>query len=192
MRILLLDNYDSFVYNLYQALGALGVGVDVYRNDAVPLDTLGGYDGFVISPGPGDPRDKRWTGIGPHIIGELGREKPVLGVCLGHQEIVHVFGGRIRRAMRIRHGEKSPIRNMGGALLSGLPRHFYAGRYHSLVGVVDSTSTLKVVAVSMDDHEVMGVEHVRYPVFGLQFHPESVLTRLGTKMLESFVEVCKK
>lgn len=192
MKILLIDNYDSFVYNLYQAIGSLGADVEVYRNDKVPLERLGAYDGFVVSPGPGDPRDHKWAGAGPYVIGRLGAEKPVLGVCLGHQEIVHVFGGKIRPAKTIRHGEKSLVANLGGTLFEGLPRRFYAGRYHSLVGEVDRSVPLRVTAISLDDGEVMGVEHKTYPVFGVQFHPESVLTRLGSKMLEAFLEVCKR
>ncbi|PSN87318.1 aminodeoxychorismate/anthranilate synthase component II [Candidatus Marsarchaeota G2 archaeon OSP_D] len=192
MRLLLVDNYDSFVYNLYQELGSLGVDVEVCRNDELPIEALGVYDGFVISPGPGDPRDGRWTGIGPYIIGRLGSEKPVLGVCLGHQEIIHVFGGKIRKARVVRHGEKSPIVNLGGVLFRGLPRRFYVGRYHSLVGEVGSGVPLRVNAVSADDGEIMGVEHVSHPIFGVQFHPESVLTRLGQNILESFIGVVKR
>lgn len=192
MKILLIDNYDSFVYNLYQSLGSLGVEVDVYRNDSLPAKRLGSYDGFVLSPGPGDPRDERWTGMGPHVIRRFGAEKPVLGVCLGHQEIIYVFGGRIRCARKISHGERSLVENLGGRLFEGLPRRFYVGRYHSLVGEVDPSLPLRVTAVSLDDREVMGVEHRSYPVFGVQFHPESVLTRLGQKILRSFVEACKR
>ncbi|MEM0120396.1 MAG: aminodeoxychorismate/anthranilate synthase component II [Thermoprotei archaeon] len=192
MKLLLVDNYDSFVYNLYQAFGSLGVEVDVQRNDGVSVDSLKAYDGFVISPGPGDPRDSRWTGVGPYIIRRLGVEKPVLGVCLGHQEIVSVFGGKIRRAKSLKHGEKSPIINLGGTLFGDMPKRFYGGRYHSLVGELERGAPLRVSAVSADDGEIMGVDHVSHPVFGVQFHPESVLTRLGPRILESFIGVVRR
>jgi Anthranilate/para-aminobenzoate synthases component II len=111
---------------------------------------------------------------------------------LGHQEIIHVFGGKIRKARVVRHGEKSPIVNLGGALFRGLPHRFYVGRYHSLVGEVGSGVPLRVNAISADDGEIMGVEHVSHPIFGVQFHPESVLTRLGQNILESFIGVMKR
>jgi len=188
-----LDNYDSFVYNLYQALGILGVSLDVVRNDKISVENLGSYDGFVISPGPGDPRDPKRTGVGPIIIKDFGAEKPVLGVCLGHQEIVCVYGGRIRSARTLKHGERSLVRTLGGKLFTGVPDRFYAGRYHSLVGdLTDLPSELRLTAVSSEDGEAMGVEHVKYPVFGLQFHPESVLTKNGPALLANFVRECKK
>jgi anthranilate synthase component 2 len=193
LRILLIDNYDSFVYNLYQSLGVLGVNVDVVRNDKISVQSLGSYDGFVVSPGPGDPRDPKRTGVGPTIIKDFGVEKPVLGVCLGHQEIVYVFGGRIRSARMLKHGEKSLVRKLDGKLFSGLPDRFYAGRYHSLVGdLTNLPSELRLTAISVEDGEVMGIEHVKHPVFGVQFHPESVLTKNGPMLLKNFVRECKK
>jgi glutamine amidotransferase of anthranilate synthase or aminodeoxychorismate synthase len=193
VKILLLDNYDSFVYNLYQALGTLGAQVDVKRNDAVLEQELGEYDGFVISPGPGDPRDEKRTGIGKLVILKMGTEKPVLGVCLGHQEIVHFYGGVIRRARVLKHGKRSLVERYDSQIFEGLPKRFFVGRYHSLVGDAETLpKDLRLTALSLDDRELMGVEHERYPVFGVQFHPESVLTKLGQNILENFVFVCKR
>lgn len=193
MNVLLIDNYDSFVYNLYQALGSLGAGVNVVRNDAVDLDQLDAYDGVVVSPGPGDPRDPVRAGVGHTVLKTVGGQRPVLGVCLGHQEIVYVYGGKIRPANTIRHGKRSVIRHFGDDLFDGVPNPFLAGRYHSLVGEVPGSGTeLVTLAVSVDDNELMSVRHRRYPVYGVQFHPESVLTRYGSRILSNFLEVCRK
>ncbi len=193
MRLLLIDNYDSFVYNLYQGLSIAGAEVCVIRNDRIELRAIPDYDGYVISPGPGDPRDPARTGMGPAIIKEQSLEKPVLGVCLGHQEIIYYFGGQIRPAVNLRHGKSSLIEHKDGSLFDGVPRRFYAGRYHSFVGTLDKrVSELRPTATCIDDGELMAVEHSKRPVYGVQFHPESVLTPVGQRILNNFTRVCKK
>lgn len=193
MRILLVDNYDSFVYNLYQLLGTLGAGVDVMRNNRLDPAIVSSYDGVVISPGPGDPTDRKRTGVGREVILEYSREKPILGVCLGHQEIVHAYGGAIRRAAYTKHGKTSLVEHTTSPLFEGVPGRFSAARYHSLVadeGVLPDV--LLVTARALDDHEVMAIEHRRHPVFGVQFHPESVLTRVGPAIVRNFLGVCRR
>ncbi|MEM3670402.1 MAG: aminodeoxychorismate/anthranilate synthase component II [Thermoprotei archaeon] len=190
-RILLLDNYDSFVYNLYQLLSALGASTDVVRNDVADRDSLSEYDGVVISPGPGDPRDPKRTGIGPEILADGVFDGPVLGVCLGHQEIVSAFGGKIRPAKTLIHGKQSRIRHFEDPVFEGVPKLFRGGRYHSLVGdLATLPDVLKPLAVSVDDGELMAVRHRRLPVIGVQFHPESVLTPQGPKIIRNFLGEC--
>ena len=190
-RFLVLDNYDSFVYNLVQYLGELGVACDVVRNDRITLDQVrrGGYDGIVISPGPGTPVDTRYFGVCMDVIREMGPTTPILGVCLGHQGIIHAFGGRVVNARRTRHGKTSPVRHAGGsALFEGVRNPFQATRYHSLVG--DRTvipPCLRVTATADDDGEVMAVEHADHPILGVQFHPESIMTQDGKRVLANFV-----
>jgi anthranilate synthase component 2 len=191
MKILLIDNYDSFVYNLYQAIGKYERDITVKRNDQLSIDEIEGYDAVVLSPGPGDPRRNFKIGIGLEMIKQFYSSKPILGVCLGHQEICYALGGKIRRAKRIVHGKKSLIKHFGSVLFEGIPEKFTAGRYHSLV-VYQLPNELKLTAISMEDHEIMAVEHIRYPVFGLQFHPESILTTKGELILFNFLRVCKK
>jgi len=194
MKFLIIDNYDSFVYNLAQRLGELGVNSDVIRNDKITINEIknGNYDAIVISPGPGTPEDKRYFGICKNVILELGPETPILGVCLGHQGIIDCFGGKVTNAKNIRHGKTSQIKHYGDSLFKGVENPFRATRYHSLVGektiIPDS---LKITAVAEDDGEIMGVSHKEFIIEGVQFHPESIMTNEGKKILKNFIERVK-
>lgn len=195
MKFLIIDNYDSFVYNIAQLLGELGVESDVVRNDKITLEQIskGNYDAIVISPGPGTPEDKKYFGICTDVIKQLGPTTPILGVCLGHQGIIHAFGGKVVNAGNVRHGKTSPVKHFGDTIFDGVKNPFRATRYHSLVG--DKTvipDVLKVTAFAEDDGEVMGVSHKKYLIEGVQFHPESILTTEGKKILENFVKRIKK
>ena len=191
MKFLIIDNYDSFVYNLAQRLGELGVSSDVIRNDKITISQIKekGYDAIVISPGPGTPEDKRYFGICKSVILELGQETPILGVCLGHQEIIDCFGGKVTNAANIRHGKTSKIKHYDDSLFKGVKNPFRATRYHSLVGektiIPDS---LKITAVAEDDGEIMGVSHKEFFIEGVQFHPESIMTDEGKTILKNFIE----
>ncbi|MCA1726902.1 MAG: aminodeoxychorismate/anthranilate synthase component II [Actinobacteria bacterium] len=188
VRLLVVDNYDSFTYNLVQAFEALGASCDVRRNDAAGPDDLAGVDGLVVSPGPGRPED---AGVSEDLIMEASRRGlPTLGVCLGHQAIGHAFGGEIVRAPNILHGKTSRISHKGGGVFDGVTQGFEATRYHSLV--VDERSlpgSLEVTART-DDGVVMGLRHREAPLFGVQFHPESILTPEGPRLLENFLRLC--
>ena len=194
MKFLIIDNYDSFVYNLAQRLGELGVTSDVIRNDELTIDQIknGGYNAIIISPGPGTPDDKRYFGICKEVIQELGPTTPILGVCLGHQGIISCFGGKVVNAGNVRHGKTSQVKHYDDSMFNGIKNPFRATRYHSLVGyktiIPDS---LKITAVAEDDGEVMGVSHKEYLIEGVQFHPESILTNEGTKILENFIKRVK-
>jgi anthranilate synthase component 2 len=195
MKFLILDNYDSFVYNIAQILGEIGVQSDVIRNDKITIEQIikNKYDAIVISPGPGTPEDKRYFGVCSDVIRKLGPTTPILGVCLGHQGIIHEFGGKVVNAGDVRHGKTSPIKHFNDSIFSGVQNPFRATRYHSLVG--DKTiipDVLKVTAFAEDDGEVMGVSHKKYLIEGVQFHPESILTTEGKKILENFVKLIKK
>ena len=194
MKFLIIDNYDSFVYNLAQRLGELGVTSDVIRNDHLTIEQIknGNYDAIIISPGPGTPDDKRYFGVCKQVIQELGPTTPILGVCLGHQGIISCFGGKVVNAGNVRHGKTSQIKHYDDSMFSGIKNPFRATRYHSLVG--DKTiipDSLKVTAVAEDDGEVMGVTHKKYLIEGVQFHPESIMTDEGTKILGNFIERVK-
>ncbi len=184
--ILLIDNYDSFTYNLYQYLTELGAQVEVRRNDAVTVGEVEKLrpEKIVISPGPKTPKD---AGVSMEVIVSLGPSTPTLGICLGHQCIGQAFGGRVVRAPELKHGKTSPIHHTGLGLLRGLPNPFEAGRYHSLV--VDRLSVPADLEITAETAEglVMGLRHRRYPVEGVQFHPESVLTPLGKQLLRNFL-----
>jgi len=191
MRVLIVDNYDSFVYNLAQYVGENGDTVVVKRNDEVSLEQARQLrpDRIIISPGPGNPASERSFGCSNSIIRGLGQEIPILGVCLGHQGIVHAFGGKIVRARKLRHGKTSPIRHDGKGIFRGIPNPFDATRYHSLVADRRSLPTdLVVTAESLDDKEIMGVRHKQLPVEGVQFHPESILTAEGHQLILNFLE----
>ena len=195
MKFLIIDNYDSFVYNLAQILGELGVKSDVIRNDKITIGQIkkNNYDAIVISPGPGTPDDKKYFGICVDVISELGPEKPILGVCLGHQGIIHAFGGKVVNARNVRHGKTSLVKHEETPLFENVDSPFRATRYHSLVG--DKTiipGSLEVTAIAEDDGEVMGVSHKQYLIEGVQFHPESILTSEGKKILGNFVKMVKK
>jgi anthranilate synthase component 2 len=191
-RVLIVDNYDSFTYNLVQELAELGAEPTVVRNDAWTVDQVREHapDGIVISPGPGTPEKSSDVGISNDLIRALGQTTPLLGVCLGHQCIGYVFGGRVIRAPELVHGKTSQIYHRGEGILDGLPIPFEATRYHSLV--VERSSLpheLKVIAETGDEL-VMAVRHRTFPIEGVQFHPESVLTAEGMQILRNFLDRC--
>ena len=183
--IAVVDNYDSFVFNLVQALGSMGEEIRVFRNDAIDVEGLKSLrpDGLVLSPGPGRPED---AGVTISAIRELSSRVPTLGVCLGHQAIATAFGGRVVRADELRHGKASLVEHDGRDLFVGLPRSFPAGRYHSLVAERSSLPEELRVTAWTKDGVVMGLRHVHRPLFGVQFHPESVLTPEGCQLLRNF------
>ena len=187
---LIVDNYDSFVYNIAHYVAELGSRPLVLRNDEVTVKMVERIrpDRIIISPGPGHPADPRDVGNSPDIVREFAPRVPLLGVCLGHQIIGHVFGASIRRARTIKHGKTSQIRHYGGSLYLGVPEVFTAMRYHSLV-VDNLPDVLAVEAVSLDDGEIMGIRHVEYPTYGVQFHPESVGTPLGKRIIKNFLDL---
>jgi anthranilate synthase component 2 len=192
VKVLILDNYDSFVYNLAQYVGEIADEVVVKRNDEVNIPAVRKLspDKIIISPGPGTPADRRNFGICTEILREVSRETPTLGVCLGHQGIVHSFGGKIVKAKRLRHGKTSPIKHDGRGIFRGLRNPFEATRYHSLVADRRTLpDSLEVSAQSEDDREIMGVRHRVFPIEGVQFHPESILTVHGHRIIENFLEL---
>ena len=186
--ILLIDNYDSFSYNLYQLIGEIEPDIRVIRNDEMTIEEIARLapDQIILSPGPGRPEE---AGIITEIVTALGEKIPILGVCLGHQAICEVFGGTVGYAKELMHGKSSQVRKSPHSLLfKGLPERFQAARYHSLSASADTLPPeLKVTAIT-DDGEVMAVEHSLYPVYGVQFHPESVMTPGGKLILENFLE----
>lgn len=185
-RVLLIDNYDSFVYNLVQELGELGAEPIVHRNDAIDIDGIRAEapDAIVISPGPGRPED---AGISMAVIEQLAGEFPILGVCLGHQCIGQVFGGKVVLAPAIMHGKTSNVSHDGRGIFTGLPDPFVATRYHSLVIDPSTVPSILEVTATAPDGVVMGFRHRELPIEGVQFHPESVLTTDGPKLLENFL-----
>jgi len=186
--VVVVDNYDSFTYNLVQYLGELGAEVRVIRNDAVGVDAIAAArpDHIVVSPGPGRPED---AGVTMDVIRALGEHTPILGVCLGHQAIGAVFGGSVVRAPAPVHGKTSTIEHTGRSVFRGIDGPFVASRYHSLV-ISDEgfPAELEVTARTADDRVIMGVRHRRWPVHGVQFHPESILTGEGRHILRNFLE----
>lgn len=191
MKVLILDNYDSFVYNLAQYVGEITDEVIVKRNDELNLAAVQKLspDKIIISPGPGTPADPRYFGVCTEVLKKVSPETPTLGVCLGHQGIVHAFGGKIVNAKRLRHGKTSPIRHDGKWIFRGLENPFEATRYHSLVGDRRTLpNDLEVSALSDDDQEIMGVRHRVFPIEGVQFHPESILTVHGHRIIDNFLE----
>jgi anthranilate synthase component II len=189
--ILVLDNYDSFTYNLVQYLGTLGEEVEVHRNDALDVAALAArpLEGLVISPGPGEPRD---AGISEAAIAALAGRVPVLGVCLGHQALAEVFGGRVVRAGRLMHGKTSPILHRGRGLFAGLDNPFEATRYHSLIVERESLPDILEVVAWTPEGEIMGLKHRDHETWGVQFHPESVLTKQGLQLVGNFLTLCRQ
>ena len=185
--IAVIDNYDSFTYNLVQYLGELGAQVEVYRNDAISVEALEALDPshILISPGPGDPSD---AGVSNDVIRRLGPTRPLLGVCLGHQCIGAVFGGSVVRAPRLMHGKVSPIYHYGDGLYVGVPSPFDATRYHSLIVAEPLPAELEVTAFTKEG-ELMGLRHRQYPIYGVQYHPESILTTPGKQILRNFLNI---
>lgn len=184
--IIVIDNYDSFTYNLVQYLGELGAELRVFRNDQVTLDQLNALKpkGFVISPGPGTPQ--RDSGISNDVLREFSGRVPILGVCLGQQCMGYVFGGNVVRAPRLMHGKTSLIHHNGRDLFRGLPNPFEATRYHSLIVEEPLPAALEVTAFTTEG-EVMGLRHRQHPTFGVQFHPESILTQGGKQIIANFL-----
>jgi len=190
LKFLIIDNYDSFVYNIAQYLGELGVDCDVIRNDKITINEIKQkkYDGIIISPGPGTPDDKKYFGVCGDVIKDVGSTIPILGVCLGHQGIISSFGGKVTNAGCVRHGKTSPVKHTDSELFKGVKNPFRATRYHSLVG--DKTiipDILEVTAIAEDDGEVMAIRHKEYLIEGVQFHPESIMTEDGKKILANFI-----
>ena len=195
MKFLIIDNYDSFVYNIAQYLGELGVESDVIRNDKITLEQIKqkNYDAIIISPGPGTPEEKKYFGVCSDVIKDMGPTTPILGVCLGHQGIIHAFGGKVTNAGCVRHGKTSPVYHTNSELFKDVKIPFRATRYHSLVG--DKTvipDVLEVTATAADDGEVMAIKHKEYLIEGVQFHPESIMTEEGKKILANFIRQVKE
>ena len=183
--ILLFDNYDSFTYNVYQLLAELGAEVEVIRNDALPVAELKKrqYDAVVVSPGPGKPQDAGYT---EDLIREINL--PILGICLGHQAIGEVFGGKIIRADKIVHGKTSKIKHDGQGIYKNLPQDLEVGRYHSLIIEQSSLPSCLEISSELEDGTIMGVRHREKPIEGIQFHPESILTPQGKVLLKNFLD----
>jgi anthranilate synthase component 2 len=190
VKLLVIDNYDSFTYNLVQYLGELGADSDVVRNDAIAVDEVGrrGAEAIVISPGPCTPNE---AGISvPTILHYAGR-LPILGVCLGHQSIGQAFGGRVVHAKQLMHGKTSWIHHRDTDVFAGLPNPFEATRYHSLAVAREGLPASLVVTAETDDGEIMGLRHAEHAVYGVQFHPESILTRHGKDLLANFLRLAR-
>ncbi len=186
MKVLIVDCYDSFTFNLYQQVGKLG-GNPVVMPCDTPLARLekSGCSRIILSPGPGNPGD---SGVCPEVLETMSRTIPTLGVCLGHQVICSVFGGEVVRAKHLMHGKTSEIQHDGKGVFAGMPAPFTATRYHSLIAKENSLhEDLQVSATSLDDHYVMGVRHRRFPIEGVQFHPESILSQEGDRMIRNFL-----
>ena len=187
--ILLIDNYDSFSYNLYQLLGSIESDIKVVRNDYVSISEIRRMvpSHIVLSPGPGRPKD---AGICEEVVKEFAGVIPILGVCLGHQAICEAFGGNVDYSSRLMHGKKS-VASIDNSckIFEGLDDNIEVARYHSLSVSSDLPDTFKIIAKANDDDEIMGVKHTEYEVYGLQFHPESILTEDGKKILENFINV---
>lgn len=186
--LLVIDNYDSFTYNLVQYLGELNVPMVVHRNDQITIDEIRGLNPgrILISPGPCSPRE---AGLSNQIIREFGPRIPLLGVCLGHQCIGYVFGAEIVVNYRIMHGKTSPIKHNGRELFEGMPNPFIATRYHSLVIRRETIPDCLEITAETDEGEIMGIRHKQYPIWGVQFHPESILTENGRRILENFLRL---
>lgn len=186
--LLMIDNYDSFTYNLVQAFLVLGADVEVHRNDCIDVGTAEGLEPthLVVSPGPGRPED---AGVSLEMIGVFEERVPMLGVCLGHQCLVSHFGGRIVSAKRLMHGKTSMVEHDGHSLFAGLPNPFEAGRYHSLAAERDNIPDILAVTARTSGGEIMGVRHRELPMEGVQFHPESVLTPDGDTLLANFLRM---
>lgn len=196
MKVLIIDNYDSFTYNLYQYIGEILINtgnkftLDVVRNDAITLKEIKNkrYEKIVISPGPGDPKNKTYFGVCAEVLTELGQTIPILGVCLGMQGMAYYFGGRVTRAKQPMHGKTSIIEHDEQGVFKGLPQNLEVMRYHSLVAERQTLpECLLVTAQSKDTREIMGLRHKTYPIEGIQFHPESFATEGGKQILTNFL-----
>ena len=188
MMLLLLDNYDSFTYNVYQLLSSLEASVEVIRNDQITVEEIArrGYEAVVISPGPGVPAE---AGITEELISQLKGKLPILGICLGHQAIGEVFGGKVVGAGEIVHGKTSPLRHNGKGLYAGLPQNIPVGRYHSLIVDRESLPDCLEITSELDNGMIMGLRHREYDIEGIQFHPESILTPEGMTIIRNFLDL---
>lgn len=187
----MIDNYDSFVYNLVQYVGEFGAEVITYRNDQINLNQIIKMkpNRIIISPGPGTPEKKVYFGVCTEILQKVSYKIPTLGVCLGHQGIIHAFGGKIISAKKLMHGKTCTITHDGKTIFSGVKNPFTGTRYHSLVGdKLSIPPCLEVSAECIDDGEIMGIRHTKYPIDGVQFHPESILCEDGKKIIKNFLE----
>ena len=186
--LLILDNYDSFTYNLVQYFGELGAEMRIFRNDVITVDEIKALNPthICISPGPCTPTE---AGISCELIGQLGATIPILGVCLGHQAIGQVYGGEVVRADRLMHGKTSPIHHLGQGVFAGVPSPFVATRYHSLIVKRATLPDCLEITAWTEEGEIMGLCHKEYPVHGVQFHPESILTQDGKRLLENFLRI---
>ena len=186
--VLVIDNYDSFTYNLVQYLGEMNVVMQVHRNDQITLDQIRVLkpERILVSPGPCSPRE---SGLSNDIIRAFGQQTPIFGVCLGHQCIGHVFGGNVIVNYRMMHGKTSKIKHNGKDLFEGMPNPFAATRYHSLVIERDTVPDCLEITAETDEDEIMGVRHKQYPIWGVQFHPESILTENGRTILKNFLKL---
>ncbi len=185
--ILMIDNYDSFTFNIVQYLEQMGENVTVYRNDKINIQEIKKMKpaAIFLSPGPCTPLE---AGITVDVVRELHTELPIMGICLGHQSIGYAFGGEIVRAGRIMHGKTSPVKHDGKTIFAGLPNPFIAGRYHSLLVARDTMPLCLEISAQTDEGEIMGLRHKDYPVEGIQFHPESVLTPQGKRVIRNFLK----
>lgn len=185
--ILMIDNYDSFTFNIVQYLGQMGEDVQVYRNDKITLDEIRKLkpQAIFLSPGPCTPRE---AGITVDVIREFHTSVPLMGICLGHQSIGYAFGGEVIRAGRIMHGKVSPVHHDGKMIFAGLPNPFTAGRYHSLLVNPETLPDCLEISAQTAEGEIMGLRHKEYPVEGIQFHPESVLTPQGKRVIRNFLK----
>jgi len=188
--ILMIDNYDSFTYNLVQYLGQLGAEVEVYRNDAITLERIRdmGPEAIFLSPGPCTPRE---AGITVDVVKAFHETIPLMGVCLGHQAIGYAFGGQVVRAPKLMHGKTSRILNDGKTIFKGIPNPFVAGRYHSLIIARESLPSVLEISAEAEEGEIMGFRHRDFPVEGIQFHPESILTPNGKRIIKNFLDLVK-
>jgi anthranilate synthase/aminodeoxychorismate synthase-like glutamine amidotransferase len=186
--LLVIDNYDSFTYNIVQYLGEMQVKLEIHRNDQISIDQIRELnpERILISPGPCSPRE---SGLSNEIIRSFSKEIPTLGVCLGHQCIGHVFGGNVIVNYRMMHGKTSPIRHNGKDLFAGMPNPFAATRYHSLVIERNTIPDVLEITAETEEGEIMGVKHKHYPIWGVQFHPESILTESGRMILSNFLKL---
>jgi anthranilate synthase/aminodeoxychorismate synthase-like glutamine amidotransferase len=186
--LLIIDNYDSFTYNLVQYFGELGAEMKVFRNDVITVDEVVALkpERICISPGPCTPNE---AGISMDLIRRLGATTPILGVCLGHQSIGQVYGGDVVRADRLMHGKTSPIHHFGMSVFAGMPSPFEATRYHSLIVKRETLPDCLEITAWTEEGEIMGLMHKEHPVHGLQFHPESILTHQGRELLENFLKI---
>jgi len=190
MKVLVIDNYDSFVYNLVQYIGELGPELMVHRNDQITLQQAKALkpDRIVISPGPGKSEDPHYFGVCKAILQEMSPTVPTLGVCLGHQGIISTYGGKVVHAKQLMHGKTSKIKHDGKGIFIGVQNPFTTTRYHSLAGEKDTIpSCLEITARTLDDGEVMGIRHRKYPIEGVQFHPESILCEDGKLIIKNFL-----